>query len=297
MVDEADFTVLSNLIAEAQTAILNANSAAEYANGIKMHQYTIAPSNAVNKDRADLILTGTDDAAAINAAFTALVALRASDDVAIRIDFMGGVIDVGEKTDGSAIVIPLGYDNIHLYGNGVKIIGRVYDTSGVNTYSILDSSGNNCILDGFDINNSSSNSGLSNYGTNCTITGNTCSSDYGSGLYNTGTNCIISGNICSGGYDTGLSNTGTNCTITGNICSSDDVPGLSNSGTNCTITGNTCSGGVSGLYNGSTSTTDKCLIIGNICKAGGISVETGTCLPATQEAMADVNTGSITLRT
>ena len=196
-------------------------------------------------------------------------------DIAIRIDFMGGDIDVGEKTDGSAIVIPLGYDNIHLYGNGVKITGEVLDISGENAHSVFDGRGNNCILDGFDIDNS----------------------DDGTSLYNTGTNCTISGNTCSGGeYGVGLSNSGYGCTISGNTCSGGSA-GLYNTGTNCTITGNTCSSSVSdGLFNNTTDTTNKCIIIGNICIDGGISVKTGTCLPATQLAMADANTGSITLR-
>ena len=144
--------------------------------------FVIAPSNAVNKERADLVLTGepADDLLAINNAITMLHTARASNAVAIRIDFLGGNIDLGTKTDGSAIVIPVYYDNIHLYGNGVKIIGEVHNTSEENVYSVLDSRGNNCILDGFDIVNSSSDgNGVSNSGINCTITGNTCIGDYG----------------------------------------------------------------------------------------------------------------------
>ena len=259
-------------------------------------QYTIAAPNSVNKERADLILGTEDPAQEINDTIAMLHNARGGDtSIAIRVDFMGGNIDVGTKTDGDAIVIPLGYDNIHLYGNGVKITGEVYDASGVNVYSVLDSSGNNCILDGFDIYNSGNECGLSNTGTNCTITGNTCSG-IGSGLSNSGTNCIITGNTCSG-IGSGLSNTGNNCTISGNTCSIGEI-GLFNSGTNCTITGNTCSSGDygDGLYNNTTDTTNKCIIIGNICIDGGISVKTGTCLPATREAMEDVNTGTVTER-
>ena len=153
--------------------------------------------------------------------------------------------------------------------------------------------------------------GLSNNGTNCTISDNTCSGEGGEGgigLSNSGTNCIISDN-CSGRYDYALSNNGTDCTISGNICSGSF--GLSNTSTNCTITGNTCSGEGKGLYCSATDTVNKCIIIGNICKAGGISVITGTCLPATITttlrdpndetkgyitAMEDVNTGVVTLR-
>ena len=61
--------------------------------------------------------------------------------------------------------------------------------------SVLDSRGNNCILDGFDIDNSG---GDYLTGTN-TITGNTCIGDY-DGLSNSGDNCTITGNICSGSF-------------------------------------------------------------------------------------------------
>ena len=305
--------------------------------------FTIAPSNAVNKHRADLVLTGVpaDDLAAINQAIIHLHYARANADAAIRIDFMGGNIDLGTKTDGSAIVIHIGYDNIHLYGNGVKITGDVYDESYTNMYSVLDSSGNNCTLDGFVVDNtsfegyglystganctitgntcssgdsglfnygtkcvitgntcSSGDSGLFNYGTKCVITGNTCSSNYSHGLYNEGGSCTITGNTCSSsGEGAGLYNSGTKCVITGNICSSNNE-GLSNAGANCIITGNTCSsnGDDFGLFCGTSSTVNKCIIIGNVCLNGGISVKEGTCLPATQDAIADVNTGTITLR-
>ena len=196
--------------------------------------FVIAPQDAINKSGADLILTGDPEAdrAAINQAITDLHTSRESTDIAIRIDFLGGTIDVGTKTDGSAIVIPVGYDNIHLYGNGVKLTGEVYDPDNVEIYSVFTNNADNVIIDGFNIVNNSDEFG----------------------------------------------------------------DGLSNTGNNCTITGNTCSGSNYGLYNSSTSTTAKCIITGNICLNGGISVKSGTCLPATQEAMADVNTGTITIR-
>ena len=226
--------------------------------------YSIAPANAVNKERADLVLTGVpaDDLAAINNAIAMLHTARADTDIAIRIDFLGGNIDLGTVTDGSAIVIPVGYDNIHLYGNGVKITGEVYDINEENMYSVLDSSGNNCILDGFDIHNSG-DYGLNNSGTNCIISGNTCSGGYSYGLSNTGTNCTITGNTCSSSDVGGLYNTGTGCTITGNTCSSSsDVGGLYNTGTGCIITGNTCSSDYgTGLYNLGTN----CTITSNTC--------------------------------
>ena len=112
-------------------------------------QYTIAPANAVNKEKADLILTGIpeDDLAAINGAIEMLHAARESTDIAIRIDFLGGIIDVGEKSDGSAIVIQ--YDNIHLYGNGVQITGMVYDSAYEETFSIMAIHGSRIILKKF----------------------------------------------------------------------------------------------------------------------------------------------------
>jgi len=306
--------------------------------------FVIAPQDAINKSGADLILTGDPevDRAAIQQAIEDLHTARGEDtDIAIRIDFLGGTIDVGTKTDGNAIVIPVGYDNIHLYGNGVKITGEVYDSDFVKMYSVFINNANNVIIDGFNIVNNASDygSGLSNagnnctitgnicsgseyglynIGANCTITGNTCRSEYNNGLYNIGANCTITGNTCSGEYNDGLYNTGNNCTIIGNTCSgsgsgyglyntgnnctiigntcSGSGSGLYNTGNNCTITGNTCSGDYNGLYNSSTSTTNKCIITGNICLNGGISVKSGTCLPATQAAMADVNTGTITIR-
>ena len=347
------------MISNFQQSILNSESPAtwnvklgnklhemhDHMNNGSMHSnpanFVIAPSNAVNKERADLVLTGDPEAdrAAINQAITDLHTSRESTDIAIRIDFLGGTIDIGTKTDGDAIVIPDGYDNIHLYGNGVKLTGEVYDSDDVEIYSVFTNNADNVIIDGFNIVNNASGftcglyntganciiadnncggslggitstgnkciitgntcsgnlGGLSNTGTNCTITGNTCSGYFG-GLSNTGTNCIITGNTCSSNYTDGLRNSGTNCTITGNTCSGIDC-GLSNTGNNCTITGNTCSGDFGyGLYNSSISTTDKCIIIGNICLNGGISVESGTCLPATQQAMADVNAGTIEIR-
>ena len=301
--------------------------------------FVIAPQDAINKSGADLILTGDPEAdrAAIQQAIHDLHNARESTDIAIRIDFLGGTIDVGTKTDGNAIVIPVGYDNIHLYGNGVKLTGEVYSPDYNHKYSVFTNNADNVIIDGFNIVNNSSyyGYGLSNTGTNCTITGNTCNAS-GDGLYNRGNNCTITSNTCNASGD-GLSNSGNNCTITGNTCNANvyglynsgtnctitgntcnaDAYGLYNFGTNCTITGNTCNGseyGLSnigtnciitgntcsginyGLYNSSTSTTDKCIIIGNICLNGGISVKSGTCLPATQAAMADVNTGTITIR-
>ena len=248
--------------------------------------YVIAPSDAVNADKADLVLTGVpaEDRTAINQAIEDLHQARGEDtDIAIRIDFLGGNIDLGTKTDGYAIVIPAGYDNIHLYGNGVNITGDVHGSSYSNVHGILDIQSDGVIFDGFDIFNSSEddnslstrNSGtnctitgntcsggyraLYNAGTNCTITGNTCSGEYG--LYNTGANCIITGNTCSSNYGNGLNNMGSDCIITGNTCSSNYGSGLYNTGTNCTITGNTCSSYEFGLTNAGTN----CTITGNTC--------------------------------
>jgi len=112
--------------------------------------FVIAPSNAINKERADLVLTGVpaDDVLAINNAITTLHNARESTDVAIRIDFLGGQIDVGTKNDGSAIEIV--YENFHLYGNGVTITGEVEDLSHDMIYYVVLVL-NNTVFDGFNV--------------------------------------------------------------------------------------------------------------------------------------------------
>ena len=62
--------------------------------------FTIAPADAVNSGRADLVLTGApaDDLLAINNAITALHTARGEDTtIAIRIDFLGGTIAFRHK--------------------------------------------------------------------------------------------------------------------------------------------------------------------------------------------------------
>jgi hypothetical protein len=189
-------------------------------------QYTIAPSNAVNKDRADLILTGTDDAAAINAAFTALVALRASDDVAVRVDFLGGDIEVEET-----IEIPT---NFRIYGNGVNLIGEAALTE--EYLSVIDIA-NGCTVYIEGINTSNGYIGIENSGA---VTINNCAFNSAGecGIYNAGTATINNCN-CNSNNHTGIRNSGT-ATINDCNCSDNSYYGIDNYGTNSIIVGNRC---------------------------------------------------------
>lgn len=118
--------------------------------GIVPSNFVIAPSNAVNKERADLILTGVpaDDLAAINNAVESLHTARGGNtDITIRIDFLGGNIDLGGNTSTNGSINVL-YDNIHLYGNGVNITGYADGQS-----AVLRVIGSRCIVNGLNITN------------------------------------------------------------------------------------------------------------------------------------------------
>jgi hypothetical protein len=88
-------------------------------------QYTIACSDSVNKDRADLVLTGavdenggSIDVTAINAALAELDTARGSDKtIPIRVDFIGGHIN----NINTSIVIP---ENFNVYGNGTVLTAK-----------------------------------------------------------------------------------------------------------------------------------------------------------------------------
>ena len=110
----------------------------------KNTNFIIAPSNAVNKERADLVLTGDvdGDAVAINQAITDLHTTRGNANIAIRVDFLGGTVSLEL---GNQIRIP--YDNFKLYGNGVYIVG---EGSAQETEGIIHITGDNVTLDGFD---------------------------------------------------------------------------------------------------------------------------------------------------
>lgn len=95
-----------------------AEAAAETGGGesIVSTNFIIAPSNAINKERADLVLVGgvtNTDALAINVALQTLSTARGEGTFPITVDFLGGSIYVAET-----IVIP---DNFIIRGNGVKI--------------------------------------------------------------------------------------------------------------------------------------------------------------------------------
>lgn len=155
--------------------------------------------------------------------------------------------------------------------------------------------GDNCVISS-NISNEDSATSISNYGDHCIISSNTCITGDGTGIYNSGDPCIISGNTCISG-DSAFSNNSHNCTIYGNTFSCNGLgSGIYSNGGACTISGNICNSNEGTAIYNINSTANKCVISGNVCVNGGISVKTGTCLPATQLAMADVNTGSITIR-
>lgn len=280
--------------------------------GARAISFIIAPSDAVNKERADLILTGVpaDDRAAIQQAIEDLHTARGEDtDIAIRIDFLGGNIDVGTKTDGSGIIIPLGYDNIHLYGNGVKITGNIAD------YNVLKIESENCILDGFDVNNlgdfgngiSAYNSTLSNcsgsgeygiYATNSTLSNCSGSGEYAgiSAANSTLSNCSGSGRYgieatsstlsnCSGsGGDTSIS--ATNSTLS-NCSGSGAYAGIYASGSilsNCSGSGNEI-----GI-----SANNASIVYGCDGTDGGIYISSDS-LPSVREIAENLNKGVITI--
>lgn len=131
--DEEDYSVLANLIQASQTAISQTESAIEYANTQGQYakamgdeaasgklQFVIAPHNAVNKNRADLVLTGINDIARINEQILYLKERRdliGDGSQQIRIDFMGGEI-ICEKR------ITL-YSNMSIYGNNTLLNANV----------------------------------------------------------------------------------------------------------------------------------------------------------------------------
>lgn len=136
--------------------------------------FVIAPFDAVNKERADLVLTGTDDITAINQALQDLDTARGGNtDISIRVDFLGGSIN----NVVSSINVP---PNFKLYGNGIKIIASSEVGEGLNIINILENS-ENVLIDGFEIQGYYE---FSTFNTKSTIAINV--SSYG---------CLISNNI------------------------------------------------------------------------------------------------------
>ena len=223
--------------------------------------FIIAPADAVNKERADLVLTGTNDAQAINDVFTMLHNKRGGDsNIAIRIDFMGGNIELDDDTQ-----ILLEYDNFHIYGNGVRIEGDIGDENWETSYGILHVQGEDCKLSDIYTHNKTWDYGFGIYASNSTLTNCTGSSDHGPGIYtsnSTLTNCI--GNSSdSAGIDVSNS-TLTNCTG-----SSDYGPGI---------------------YASNESIIQAC-----DGTEGGIFVD-NSCKPNTLELLQQFNKGAITIR-
>ena len=215
--------------------------------------YSIAAPNSLHKERADLDLTGVaDPAQAIMDAIAALDSQRESDDVAIVVEFMGGVIDLGDKQ------IIIEHNNICLYGNGVKIISNHADQA--ISISKNDIHFYNFIID-------SANIALNIHGTRCKVVGNSCISLYANGCHNNGSNCVMIGNAFRGTEDTGLYNNGANSIIIGNTCS--------------------CGLYSAGLHNSEYAT--GCVIIGNDCAVFGINVYEDTTHPNSAELLSQMN--------
>ncbi|MCK9478001.1 MAG: hypothetical protein M0R40_00680, partial [Firmicutes bacterium] len=90
--------------------------------------YSIAAPNSLHKERADLDLTGVaDPAQAIMDAIAALDSQRESDDVAIVVEFMGGVITLGSENESMGELNLSDYKNLHIHGNGVTIESKGWD--------------------------------------------------------------------------------------------------------------------------------------------------------------------------
>ena len=179
----------------------------------KNTNFIIAPSNAVNKERADLVLTGDvdGDAVAINQAITDLHTTRGNANIAIRVDFLGGTVSLEL---GNQIRIP--YDNFKLYGNGVYIVG---EGSAQETEGIIHITGDNVTLDGFDaLCNFMDGPTVTNVGSFNHIVGNTFKSEYNQGLRNDGNGCYIVDNECSNisNTDVAINNGGMDCVVSGN---------------------------------------------------------------------------------
>ena len=209
--------------------------------------FTIATQFSPNKERADLILTGVNDGAAINEALMALTALRAYTTIAVRVDFLGGNITLEE-----AIVIPT---NFKIYGNGV-----ILTTTNTSFKALIISEGNTVFVDGLNI--YGADYGIYNYGT-ATINSCNCDGNTYDGIRNNGTatitNCNFDSNTYRGIYNTGIA-TITNCN-----CNNNGIDGIGNGllGTGvATITNCNCGNNDNaGIYN----TNTKSIIIGNTC--------------------------------
>ncbi|MCK9479839.1 MAG: hypothetical protein M0R40_10140 [Firmicutes bacterium] len=88
----------------------------------------IACENSINKEYADLDLTGVaDPAQVIMDAIAELDSQRESDDVAIVVEFMGGMITLGSENESMGELNLSDYKNLHIHGNGVTIESKGWD--------------------------------------------------------------------------------------------------------------------------------------------------------------------------
>ena len=252
--------------------------------GDKQSSFIIAPSNAVNKDKADLVLTGTNDVQAIN---LALDTLRGIGTQAIRVDFLGGDIIIDDK-----IVIP---NNCKVYGNGC-VLNQVSFTGKNMTGKTMIMSGITGIsIEGFTFNlsqsvdtNGGSGEGInlvSGKVLNCTI-GNIFNRNGISMVAGDVSNCIF-GNISTSGKGVYLgSGRVTGCTF-GNISGYPACYGIhmyGNTGTKISISactfGNISESSSAGIYVNTGTipmviTVSDC-VVGNVTNyAYGINVSSG----------------------
>lgn len=245
--------------------------------------FVIAPSNAVNKEGADLILTGINDAAAINAALseltTPIILMQGNivTDHNTSVDLDAGASDVDDFYNGYTIVmnaaeyIITDYTgatrNARTSGHATLPDGTAYIIKQPSPPIRVDFLGGDIIAE---VRIVCSYNNVHLYGNGVNISGN-LSTEL---LSNTGANCeIINFNITNnngtGGTPIGVKNTGANCVFTGNnfvvIGNGIGCSGFDNSGYNCIITGNTCTG--NGTAFGIKNTGYWCIITGNMCSS------------------------------
>jgi len=278
--------------------------------------FIIAAPDAVNKERADLILTGDPEAdrAAIQNAINTLHNMRASTDVPVIIDFIGGKLGLGYILENDHAIY-VNYNKIYLYFNGMEVT-KCSESVGSCTIYV---SGENCIIDGLIIKDEGSGDGiyikngtLINCYANCYHRGITAfdsilyncagTSDY-IGIYvnnSKALNCVgIATNYGIDALNSYLSNcAGTSDYIGINANNSNLLfcSGISNSihgieASSCKLLGCTGSGYIDGIY----AVSDNNIIIGCDGTDGGIYVYTNSSYPNTYELLSQFNKGEIVI--
>jgi hypothetical protein len=294
----------------------NGVNGADGTNGLTISRsnFVIAPSNAVNANRADLVLTGTNDALAIQTALNDLATARADVTTQVRIDFLGGDINLD-----AAILIP---NNFNLFGNGVRIIAVTFDSSDGNAtpfpiFGQFDTNNYNANVEGFVFPAGSTCEGYINIAngniSNCTAF---VSSNWGWGnpdyqtnngsidhcisgdiIGNKGMCVLVSGSISNctvgavsdGGYGI-LGTSISNCTV-GAVSGGCGISGTSIS--NCTV------GAVSGGYGISGTSISNCTVGAvsggsyGISGSGIIGIITGNYVESIENGMYNISDISI----